>query len=359
MSDTKLPSFNQALICFSVIMVILIVGVVVFKTSIHVLLMLCIIWTCCLTYFLGYKFYEIKKIMSDGISMGLGAIYVFILIGVIIATYLESGTIASLVYYSLDLIHPAVFLPAGLLICSFMSVAVGTMMGTVGTAGVILIGVDEAMGIPLPIVAGMIIAGASFGDKMSPISDTTNLAAVVAGTDLYKHIKSMLYTTIPTYIICLVIFTIIGLQYSSAALSNVEIEAFQAAIDNNFTVSFWGFLPILVLLIMSMNKAPAEPAMMASVATAIILALLQQDRGLLDIFNSIYYGYSANTGHLGLDLLVNRGGMLGMMTTILLALFVLALGGLLDKVGYLTSMLQGIFSKIEAPDYGDNVYRNC
>jgi Na+:H+ antiporter, NhaC family len=347
MSNVKLPSFNQALICFSGIVLIIVIGMLAFKISIHVLLMISIVWTCCHTYFLGYKFKDIKTIMSEGIARGLGAFYVFILIGVVIAAFLESGTIASLVYYSLDLIHPAVFLPSGFLLCSFMSVAVGTLMGTVGTVGVILIGVGAAIGIPLPIVAGMIIAGASFGDKMSPVSDTTNLAAVAADTDLYKHIRSMAYTTIPTYIICLVIFTFIGLQYSSATISDDEIIIFQTAIESNFTVSLWGFLPIVVMFGLSVNKVPAEPAMMVSIIVAVILALIQQNHHILDILRSFQDGYVAKTGHDGLDLLVNRGGIQSMMRTLSLALFALALGGLLDKVGYLTSLLQAVLVKIK------------
>ena len=347
MNKNKRPSFNQAFLCFSGVMTIIVIGVLAFNVSMHVLLAISIIWTCCHTYFLGYKFSEIKQTMSDGITRGLGAAYIFILVGVVIAAYMESGTIAGLVYYSLDLIHPAVFLPAGLLLCSFMSLAVGTSFGTVGTAGVILIGVGSALGIPLPIVAGMIISGASFGDKLSPISDTTNLAAVAAGTDLYKHIKSMLYTTIPTYILCLIIFTIIGLQYSSGTLSNVEIRTFQSAIESNFIVSIWAFLPIIVLLTLSVNKIPAEPSMIASIIVALIIAVTQQDRGILDILNSFQEGYSAKTGHAGLDILVNRGGIQSMMQTFSLALFALALGGLLDGIGYLTVLLEGILKRVK------------
>ena len=193
----------------------------------------------------------------------------------------------------------------------------------------------------------MIISGASFGDKLSPISDTTNLAAVAAGTDLYKHIKSMLYTTIPTYLLCLIIFTIIGLQYSSGTLSNNEIRTFQSAIESNFIVSIWAFLPIVVLLTLSVNKIPAEPSMIASIIVALIIAVTQQDRGILDILNSFQEGYSAKTGHTGLDILVNRGGIQSMMQTFSLALFALALGGLLDTIGYLTVLLEGILKRVK------------
>lgn len=347
-NEHKKPTFNHSSLCFGGVISIIIIGVLFFKINIHVLLMLCIVWTCFQTYFLGYKFSAIKQLMSDGISSGLSASYVFILIGVVIAAFMESGTIASLVYYGLDIIHPAIFLPAGLLLCSFMSIAVGTMMGTVGTAGVILIGVGGAMGMPLPIVAGMIIAGASFGDKMSPISDTTNLAAVSAGTNLYDHIKSMAYTTIPTYLICLVFFTIIGLQYSSAVISKVEIDAFRLAINKNFTVSFWGFLPILLMFGLSLKKVPAEPAMVISTVSAVLLAIIQQDRNILIVLESLQSGYSRVTGYEALDLLVNRGGIQSMMNTFSLALFALALGGMLDKAGFLSSLLYGILSKIKS-----------
>ncbi|MBT5185570.1 MAG: Na+/H+ antiporter NhaC, partial [Kordiimonadaceae bacterium] len=270
------------------------------------------------------------------------------LIGIVVASFLESGTIASIVYYSLDLIHPAVFLPAGLLLCSFMSVSVGTLMGTVATAGVILIGIGEAMGVPLPIVAGMVIAGASFGDKMSPVSDTTNLAAISAGTDLYTHIKSMMYTTIPTYLICLVIFTFIGLQYSADALATNDIKVFQQAISDNYVVSIWGFVPVIVLFGLSLNKFAAEPAMIAASVVAIIMAVFQQGHDILVILGSLQDGYKAETGHPGLDTLVNRGGIQSMMRTFSLALFAMALGGLLDKVGILTAMLEGILVYIKS-----------
>ena len=325
----------------------IVTGVVAFRISIQVLLILSIIWTSIHSYFLGFKFSEIKQIMSDGIYNALGAAYVFILIGVVVAAFLESGTIASIVYYGLDLVHPAVFLPMGLVLCSFMSVCVGTMVGTVATVGVILIGIGAAMGVPLPIVAGMVIAGASFGDKMSPVSDTTNMAALTTGTDLYTHIKSMLYTTIPTYIICLVLFTLIGMSYTEQAFSPEGIIEFKAAIENHYTVSLWGFLPLIVLFGLSFKRVPAEPTMLLASLTAIIIALLQQHHNIISILSSLQTGYKAATGNADLDRLLNRGGIMGMMGTFSIALFSIALGGLLDKVGYLTALLSGILNHLK------------
>lgn len=348
MTTFRVPDFWQSLLCFGGVLVIIVAGVILFGINIHVLLILSIIWTCLHTLTLGYKFKDIKTLMSGGVANGLPAAYVFILIGIVVASFIESGTIASIVYYSLDLIHPAVFLPAGLLLCSFMSVSVGTLMGTVATAGVILIGMGEAMGVPLPIVAGMVIAGASFGDKMSPVSDTTNLAAASAGTDLYTHIKAMLYTTVPTYILCLIIFTFIGLQYSADALATNDIEEFRAAIAGHYVVSIWGFIPVIVLFGLSLRKFAAEPSMIAASAVAILMAVVQQDHDILSILASLQDGYKADTGHDGLNTLVNRGGIQSMMRTFSLALFAMALGGMLDKVGYLRSMLQGILVHLKS-----------
>ena len=346
-SDVRRPSFLRSLMCFGSVMLIIVVGSVFYKVSMHVLLLTSIVWLSLNTLFLGYRFSDIKNMMNGGIAKGIGACYIFILVGIVIAAYIESGTIASIVYYGLDFIHPAVFLPVGLLLTSFMSLAVGTQFGTVATAGVILIGVGAAFGIPLPIVAGMIVSGASFGDKMSPVSETTNLAAVAAETDLYKHIKSMLYTTIPTYIICLILYSVIGLQYSSGELSFDRITNFQDAIENNFEIGLITFIPVITLLTLSMKKVPAEPTMIASALVAALIAMFQQDRSLIEILNSFQNGYSANTGYEPLDILVNRGGIQSMMWTFSLALFALVLGGILERVGYLDVLLKGLLNRVK------------
>jgi NhaC family Na+:H+ antiporter len=234
-----------------------------------------------------------------------------------------------------------------MILCSFMSVCVGTMVGTVATVGVILIGIGAAMGVPLPIVAGMVIAGARFGDKMSPVSDTTNMAALATGTDLYTHIKAMLYTTVPTYIICLIIFSIIGMEYADQSLSIDGINAFKAAIEANFAVSLLGFLPLIILFGMSVKRIPAELSMITASAVAVLIAFVQQGNDLVSILNSLQNGYSAETGNADLDRLLNRGGILGMMGTLMIALFAMALGGLLDKVGYIKSMLEATLSHLK------------
>ena len=195
------PGFAQSALCFFGNLLIIIVGMFVLKVSLHSLMFLCLIWTGAHARVLGYHYTDIRAMMSAGITQALPAVYIFLLIGLVIASFMHSGTVASLIYHGLDLLSPSLFLAAGLVLCSLMSVATGTSWGTAGTLGVVLIGIGGAMGIPLPLVAGMVVCGATFGDKLSPVSDTTNLAAMSAGTSLYRHIGSMLYTTTPAFVL--------------------------------------------------------------------------------------------------------------------------------------------------------------
>ena len=228
-----------------------------------------------------------------------------------------------------------------------MSVATGTAWGTIGTIGVVLMGLGEALGIPLPLVAGMVVSGATFGDKMSPVSDTTNLAAMSAGADLYSHIKSMMYTTVPTYAICLILFTFAGLSYSGQTLSAAELLQLKEFLAIEFVINPITLLPLLVLLILSIKKTPAEVSMLSSVATAVVLGIAMQDRTVTEVLNSLNGGYVADTGLNRLDVILTRGGIQSMMWTMSLALIALSLGGILDRAGFVRVLLSGLLIRIK------------
>jgi len=347
MKDPREPGFLQSVICFGGVIVIVIAGLLWLEVSLHSLLLIAIIWVAAHSATLGFSFQAIKTAMISGIQKGLGAIFIFFLIGVLIAAFIESGTIGGLIYYGVDLLHPMIFLPAGLVLCSFMSLATGTAWGTIGTIGVVLMGLGGALGIPLPLVAGMVVSGASFGDKMSPVSDTTNLAAMSADTDLYSHIRSMLYTTVPTYVICLIIFTVIGLSYSGQTASVQELLDLKQHLAIEFAIGPLTLLPLAVLFILSIRRAPAEISMLGSVATAVVLAVAMQDRSVAEVLNSLHSGYAADTGHERLDLLLTRGGIQSMMWTMSLALLALSLGGILDRAGFVRVLLSGLLKRIK------------
>jgi NhaC family Na+:H+ antiporter len=347
MRDPQEPGFLQSVICFGGVIVIVIAGLLWLEISLHSLLLIALVWVGVHSAFLGFSFQAIKTAMISGIQKGLGAIFIFFLIGVLIAAFIESGTIGGLIYYGVDLLHPTIFLPAGLVLCSLMSLATGTAWGTIGTIGVVLMGLGEALGIPLPVVAGMVVSGASFGDKMSPVSDTTNLAAMSADTDLYSHIYSMLYTTVPTYVICLIIFTVLGLNYSGQTASVQELLSLKQHLDIEFAIGPLTLLPLIVLFVLSLKRTPAEISMLGSVATAVVLAVAMQDRSVSEVLNSLHSGYAADTGHERLDVLLTRGGIQSMMWTMSLALLALSLGGILDRAGFVRVLLSGLLRRIK------------
>ena len=347
MEDSQDPSFLHSLICFGGVIVTVISGMLWLGISLHSLLVIAVVWVAGHSSWLGFSYQKIKSSMISGIEKGLGAIFIFFLIGILVAALIESGTIGGLIYYGLDLLHPTFFLPAGLVLCSLMSLATGTAWGTIATIGVVLMGLGGALGIPLPLVAGMVVSGASFGDKMSPVSDTTNLAAMSADTDLYAHIKSMLYTTVPTYIISLIAFMLVGLYYTGQTLSAQEILTLSQHLEIEFAISPLTLLPLIVLLVLSLKRTPAEASMLASVATAVVLAVATQDRAITEVLNSLHTGYVADTGLEQLDTLLSRGGITSMMWTMSLALIALSLGGILDRAGFVRVLLRGVLKRIK------------
>ncbi|MEX2335344.1 MAG: Na+/H+ antiporter NhaC [Pseudohongiella sp.] len=345
----KRPSAAHGALCFGGNLALIALGLFVFGVSLHILLFACLIWTGVHSRLLGYDFPAIRGMMSDGISRALPAIYIFLLIGLVIAAFMQSGTVAALIYYGLDLLSPMWFLVAGLVLCSLMSVATGTSWGTAGTLGVVLIGIGGAMGIPLPLVAGMIVCGATFGDKLSPVSDTTNLAAMSAGTSLFRHIGSMLYTTVPAFVLSLLIFTVLGLRYADNALPTAAIVEIQQALLSSYNLNLlMTLLPLLVMLTLSLRRFSAEVSMTASIVVAVLIATLYQGQSPVTVLNNLWSNQTGTTGITSLDELLGRGGMLSMSWTLLLSLMALALGGMLFAAGFLQALLQGLIARLKS-----------
>ncbi|MDP1558814.1 MAG: Na+/H+ antiporter NhaC [Nitrosomonas sp.] len=343
-----LPSFRHAILCLSGVFLMISLGMFAYAASLHAIMFLALIWVGVQAALLGYAFTDIRKMMNSGITQALPAIYIFLLIGMVIASFMQSGTIASLLYYGLDLLSPAIFLAAGLILCSFMSVATGTSWGTVGTVGVVLMGIGETMDIPLPIVAGMIISGATFGDKLSPLSDTTNLAAMSAGTNLYRHIYAMLYTTVPTFFIVLAILALLGLQYADNTLPTAHIEEIRVALTGAYALNPWvTLLPLLLMFGLSMKRYSPEVSMSGSILLAMVIAILYQGRAGVDVVNALWLNTAGTTGIERLDHLLGRGGIYSMAWTLLLSIMALALGGILHHGGFLRVLLVQVIAHIK------------
>ncbi len=343
------PSFAQALLCFSLVIVIIAGGLYWLEVSLHSLMFTCLIWSSLHAYWLGYDYPQIRDLMGTALTRALPAIYIFVLIGMVISSFMHSGTIAALIHLGLQWLSPSFFLAVGMVLCAVMSLATGTSWGTVGTLGVVFIGIGTAMDIPLPLVAGMVVCGATFGDKMSPISDTTNLAAMSAETNLYRHIYAMLFTTVPSFVLTFVIFLLMGSMYSNQTMNYDSIAEIQDALALSYGLNpIPTLLPLVVLATLSIRKAAPEVAMVASIVTAAIIACLYQGDSVAEILNALWLNTSGETGLASLDSLLGRGGISSMSWTLILALMAIALGGILHGTGILAELLAGIIAKVQS-----------
>jgi NhaC family Na+:H+ antiporter len=342
------PGYLHALLCFGGVLLIVIVGVAFSEIEIHLLLLADLLWVALNAAVLGHSFKSIKRHMNAGLARGFAAIYIFVLIGVVIAGLIEAGTLATLVYHALSFVAPSWFLAATLLICSLMSLATGTSWGTVGTVGVVLVGIGTVLGVPPPMVAGAVVSGAIFGDKMSPLSDTTILASSCAGTEVYNHIRSMTLTTGPAYLATLLVFVVLGLRYSGLAIPSAEILVVQAALAEQFSIELVTLTPLIAILLLSLCRVAAEPAMIAGSLLAVGCALTVQGSDLQTVLTSLQYGHEGESSVESVNLLLNRGGIQSMMWSLSLCLIALALGGLLSGTGMLRVALSRVVDRLDS-----------
>jgi NhaC family Na+:H+ antiporter len=235
-----------------------------------------------------------------------------------------------------------VFLVATLIICSIVSLGTGSSWSTAGTVGVALMAVGQGLGIPAPMVAGAIISGAYFGDKMSPLSDTTNLAPAVAGTDVFSHIRHMMYTTTPGYVIALLLYAVIGLRFSGGILKGGQIDQVLKAIEAGFFIHPVLLLPLVLVIGMVVLRIPPLPALFGGTCLGGLFAVIFQHQGVASVFAAAHSGYVADTGVKMVDELLSRGGLESMMSTVALILCALSFGGIMEKSGMLETIARAL-----------------
>ncbi len=342
------PSFTVALIVLVLIIAILSIGMFVLKVDLQPLLLVGIIVTMLICKKVGFTYEAMEKALCHGISRAMTSLFIFILIGMLIGSWVQSGTVPALVYYGLGLISPKFFLPAGYVACSIMAFATGTCWGTGGTLGVALLGIGTGMGMPLPLVAGMVISGSYFGDKMAPISDTNNLSTANCGADLYGHIAAMARTAIPTFLLSAALYTVIGLRYAGASYNLADVEAIRSTISGMFTINLTTLIPLVVLIVVSFIKVPPIPALLSGILAGNICAVLFEGVTLTDVLTCWNYGFAGETGNVVVDKIINNGGIQDMMWTFSLAFIGVALGGLLDDTRILEVLIDKFMEKIKS-----------
>ena len=293
--------------------------------------------------FLGNSWKEIESGIVEGISVGMKAILILCVIGVMIGTWIASGIVPIMIYYGLQILHPSIFLVAACLICCVVSVATGSSWTTVGTVGIALIGVAEGLGVPLPMAAGAIISGSYFGDKMSPLSDSTNLAPAVAGAELFEHIRHMLFTTVPALAIALLLYGILGWRGFAGEASAESVDAILSALNAAFDLNPLLLLPPLWIGIVVVWRLPALPSLLGAALLGAVLAVGFQNASLREIFDVAQSGYTSATGNAAVDeLLSDRGGLNSMMYTVSLILCALTFGGVMERCGFLEAIAGAI-----------------
>ena len=343
LDDKKIPSFGGVMIVILYLFAAMGISVLWLGIPIHVTLISASLVATIVAMKSGYTWKEIEEAILHGCSIAMAPMLILMIIGSIIGSWIASGTIQTIIYYGLQIISPGWFLVAALLITSITSVATGSAWTTGGTLGVALIGIGKGLGIPLPIVAGAIVSGSFFGDKMSPLSDSTNLAAAVAEADLFDHIKHMFFTVGPSYVISIIIFFIIGLRYGEGTINAGQIDQTLTVLSENFLISPWLLIPPALVIVMAVKKMPAIPSLIIAAFTGGIFAMIFQGASLADVTNAMNYGFTSDTGFKFVDDLLTRGGMQNMMWTVSLGFVALSFGGIMEK----THMLEALLKKIE------------
>ena len=362
-STTKPPSFIDAFIPVIALVIMLSAGVFYFGDNSsygpnQIALLLSMGIAIIIGFKNGYTWAEMEKAIVHGISLSLGAVLILLSVGSLIGTWLLSGTVPTMIYYGLQILDPTWFYAAACIICGIVAMSIGSSWTTAATIGVALIGIAQGLELSLPITAGAIISGAYFGDKISPLSETTNLAPAVAGSELFAHIRNMLWTTIPSITTALFIFVILGFN-EEISRSTLAIDTLTTQLDQQFNISLVNLVPLLVLLGMAMKKVPAFPAVAVGAIMGAIWAVLFQSELIMRlaeegsdvitgnikvVWTAFFDGVAIKTNNAELDKLLSGGGMSSMLNTIWLIMCALSFGAVLEHLGMLRKFVNAILS---------------
>ena len=302
----------------------------------------------------GHAWQSILDSIVKSISTAMGALLIFLCVGALIGTWLLSGTVPTLIYYGLELLNPKIFYPAACLICAIAALATGSSWTVAGTLGVALIAVSIGLNLSPEIAAGAIISGSYFGDKMSPLSDTTNLAPAITGTDLFTHIRHMVWTTTPSFILALIIFMLLGFGVTAEA-EDATIKLFNETLANAFNITPLALVPLVAVFAMAIRKVPALPTILSGALLGGVVAFFLQPEVVMSFSDSrdlppffsmlkgiwlaLATGYVSSTGVEEIDSLLSRGGMESMLVTMWLVISAMSFGAVLERAGMLKRII--------------------
>lgn len=339
------PSFKEAIFVLLLVVSSIAVGVVGLKLSPNITILAAIGMIMFYAVWKKYPTEWLHEGIINGIKPGIIPIFIFILVGALIAVWIHAGIIPTLMVIGFKLISIKWFIPSVFIVCAIVGSAVGSAFTVMSTIGIAFFGIGTTLGLSPALVVGAIVSGAVFGDKMSPLSESTNLAAAIVDADLFKHIKHMMWSTIPAFVVSFILFAILGHTNKGASLTTIQEVA--DTLKANFMVSGWSLIPLALMLLCAWRKVPAILTILLNIAVAVGMIFIQDPRtSLSSLATVIESGFVANTGNQQIDALLSRGGIESMMPTVSLIILTLSLGGLLIEFGLISTVMDIVSKKM-------------
>lgn len=350
--EPRRPSVYHSLITFAILVVVMSVAIVVYGADVHIPMLVGVVAASCMALYLGYSWKFIEKAMMDGIYNALQAVIILAIVGVLVGVWIASGVVPAMIYYGLKLLSPSVFLIAAVLICSITALATGTSWGAMSTMGLALMGIALGLGIPAPMAAGAIISGAYFGDKMSPLSDTTNLAPAMAGTDVFTHVKFMMLPTGIAYGIALIVFGVLGVTHAASGSADMSaVQEMSNGLADMFNINPLLLLPPVIVIGAVALKVAAIPGIALGIfAGAIVGLIFQKDACSFGVILDVgMNGFTSESGIESIDSLLSTGGINNMMYSISLTIIAMMFGGVMEQTKQLEVLVEKIVALAKKP----------
>lgn len=343
----KNPTLGYSILLLISLAVMLVVGLTIIKAPLAVIMFLAWLVVNAFAIKLGYTYKELESIGIKQVGKSLQSVVIMLSVGVLISSWIASGTVPTIIYYGLKIINPKFYLVTTLIICAIVSLFTGTSWGTIGTVGVALLGIGISMGINPGMVAGALISGSWFGDKLSPLSDTTNFQSGVMGVPIITHIKHMLYTTVPAFLLSLILFLILGNGLTTQA-NMTSIEEVGNKLATFYTINPVTLIPLIVVVILLIKQRPASQSILIGGVLGMLFAIFYQGFDVSLVLNSALTGFNYEFNDDFLNTLLNRGGMDSMTRTIQALIFTTALGGMLRDMNILNVIIEPIGKKLKS-----------
>ncbi|MGU5594466.1 Na+/H+ antiporter NhaC [Aeromonas sanarellii] len=339
----RLPGMSQVFACLAIFLALAFSFTSVLDLPIQLALFIAWFVIMGLGIRLGHDYKSLEQAAVDGVAKGMGAILILVSVGALVGTWIAGGIVPSIIYFGLKVIHPSIFLLATLIICSLTSLATGTSWGSAATAGIAMMGIGHSLGVPAPLVAGAVLSGVYFGDKLSPLSDSVVLASTMSNVDVVEHIKGMLPISLFSYVITAALFTVVGMQYSGN-VSLEQVNLVMEALDKQFNITPLAIVPVVLVLGLLANRKPAFPVISFGALLGLVWAIAFQGMDPVKAMHAAYSPFPIVSGVDFIDNILGRGGMESMLGSVAVIIFGLGFGGLLEKVGIL-SVIASAFEK--------------